>query len=75
MSKVFDQIERYDFDSNLIVDNAKVIWDYVYSFPGNAPVILERTGDMLMKMIMDRIDKEGAFLIHKETGLFECRNI
>lgn len=75
LSKVFDQIERYDFDSNLIVDNAKVIWDYVYSFPCNAPVILERTGDVLMQMIMDHIDKEGAFLIHKETGLFECKNI
>lgn len=75
LSKVFDHVERYDFDCDLIVDNARAIWDYVYSFPGNAPVILQRTGDLLMKMIQERIDKEGAFLIHKETGLFECRII
>lgn len=74
LSKLFHSIKRYDFDSNLIVDNAEVIWNYVYSFPGNAPVILDRTGDRLMKMIEERIEEEGAFLIHKETGLFECRN-
>lgn len=75
LTKLFNSVNRYDFDSNLIVDNAKVIWDYVYSFPGNAPVILDRTGDVLLKMIEERIEKEGAFFIHKETGLFECRNI
>jgi DNA-binding transcriptional MerR regulator/ubiquinone/menaquinone biosynthesis C-methylase UbiE len=74
LSKLFDSVKQYDYDSNLIVDNADVIWNYVYSFPGNAPIILERTGDKLMKMIKERIEKEGAFLIHKETGLFECRN-
>ncbi len=75
LSKLFYHVERFDYDCDLIVDNARVIWDYVYSFPGNAPVILGRSGDVLMKMIRERIDKEGAFLIHKETGLFECRNI
>lgn len=73
--KLFNHVERFDYDCNLIVDDARVIWDYVYSFPGNAPVILEKSGDVLMKMISERIDKEGAFLIHKETGLFECRNL
>ena len=75
LRKFFDEVTRIDFDCDLIVDNAKVIWDYVYSFPGNAPVKLERTGDVLMEMIKERIEKDGAFLIHKESGLFECRNI
>ena len=66
-------MERQDQDNDLIVDDAQAIYDYIYSFPGNASLILEQRGQELFKMIKDKLNREGAMFIHKSTGMFICR--
>lgn len=68
----FTHVKRLDYDSDLIVDNAQAIYDYVYSYPGNAATILDATGDAFLKKIELKIEREGAIYIHKSTGMFEC---
>ncbi len=73
LSRFFGKVWRQDMDNDLIVDNAEAIYDYVYSYPGNASLILKRRGDEFKKLLQERIEKEGAVYIHKSTGMFFCR--
>ena len=73
LHKFFSKIERLDHENDLIVDDADIIHDYVYSYPGNAPFILSQRGEEFRKMIQDKLEKEGAIFIHKSTGMFLCR--
>ena len=61
-----------DHENDLIVDEENVIYDYVYSYPGNAPFILEQHGDEFRRIIRAKLEKEGAIYIHKSTGVFIC---
>lgn len=70
--KHFAHVKRQDQDNDLIVDDAQAIYDYIYSFPGNAPLILEQRGEELMTLLRDKLDREGAMFIHKSTGMFIC---
>lgn len=72
LHKFFSKVERFDQDNDLVVDDADVIYDYVYSYPGNAPFILSQRGDEFRKMLQDKLEKEGAIFIHKSTGMFVC---
>lgn len=69
----FKDVKREDMDNDLIVDNAEALYNYVYSYPGNAPLILEQKGEEFKKLIQEKIEKEGAIYIHKSTGMFICR--
>ena len=73
LTRHFTHVERQDQDNDLIVDDAQAIYDYIYSFPGNASLILEQRGQELFKMIKDKLSREGAMFIHKSTGMFICR--
>ena len=55
------------------MDRADAIYDYVYSYPGNAPCILEQRGEEFREMLEDMLRREGAIYIHKDTGMFICR--
>ena len=69
----FSIIDRLDHENDLIVDNVEVIYNYVYSYPGNAPYILDQKGEKFRKLLQEKMDHEGAFFIHKSTGIFICR--
>lgn len=73
LHKFFSKVERFDHENDLIVDNTDSIYDYVYSYPGNAPFILSQRGEEFRGMIQDKLEKEGAIFIHKSTGMFVCR--
>lgn len=73
LTRHFAHVERQNQDNDLIVDDAQAIYDYIYSFPGNASLILEQRGQEMFKMIKDKLDREGAMFIHKSTGMFICR--
>ncbi|MDE5588449.1 MAG: MerR family transcriptional regulator [Acetatifactor sp.] len=73
LTKHFAHVERQDQDNDLIVDDPQAIYDYIYSYPGNASLILEQRGPELLKMIQDKLSREGAMFIHKSTGMFICR--
>lgn len=72
LQKFFSKIERFDHENDLIVDNADIIYDYVYSYPGNAPFILSQRGEEFLRLLQDKLEKEGAIFIHKSTGMFVC---
>lgn len=72
LSSFFTRVERQVMDNDLIVDDAEAIYDYVYSYPGNAPLILDQRGEKFKKLLQERIEKEGAIYIHKSTGMFIC---
>lgn len=72
LRKVFDSVKMEEQDSNLIVDNANVIYDYVYSYPGNVKEILDKRGKEFFKLICEKISREGAMFIRKSQGIFIC---
>ena len=71
--KHFSHVDRQDQDNDLIVDDPQAIYDYIYSFPGNASLILEQQGRKLMAAIQNKLSREGAMFIHKSTGMFICK--
>lgn len=70
LKKVFSKIKKEKYICDLVVDNPKCIYDYVYSYPGNASEILENMKEEFLSEINEKINKEGAFYIHKSTGMF-----
>ena len=73
LKKYFKSVTREIQDNDLLVDDADAIYNYVYSYPGNAPYVLDHRGDEFRQMLQERINKEGAIYIHKSTGMFMCR--
>lgn len=73
LRKFFADVECERQENDLIVDRADAIYDYVYSYPGNAPCILEQRGTEFRKMLEELLQREGAVYIHKDTGMFVCR--
>jgi len=73
LEKVFSTIECVICDSDLLVDSAEPLYEYVYSFPGNAAEMLKGRKKEFLKKAEEVIEKEGAFYIHKSTGMFRCR--
>lgn len=73
LRKFFGSIECQKQENGLIVDEAEAIYDYVYSYPGNAPCILEQRGEEFKRMLEERMEREGSIYIQKECGIFVCR--
>lgn len=73
LQQFFSKVERFDHDNDLIVDDIGAIFDYVYSYPGNAPFVLEQRGEEFRKLLRDKMERDGAVFIHKSTGMFVCR--
>lgn len=73
LRRFFAEVECERQENDLIVDRADAIYDYVYSYPGNAPCILEQKGAKFREMLEDMLRREGAIYIHKDTGMFICR--
>ncbi len=73
LKKIFPVVECERQENDLVVDNAEAIYDYVYSYPGNAPCILEQRGEEFRKLLEELLKREGAVYIRKDTGMFICR--
>ena len=73
LKKVFSQVKKQEQENDLIVDDTEVLYQYVYSYPGNAPEILGERGEEFRKLLEKQIKKEGAMYIHKSQGLFICK--
>ena len=69
----FSRVERMDQENDLIVDDIDGVYDYVSSYPGIAPCILEQRGEEFRRQLRERMDREGAIFIHKSAGMFRCR--
>ena len=72
LDKIFNLVTRIDFLNDLLVDDAKAVYDYVNSYPGNAAFVLEERGREFMDLLEKKIKKEGAIYIHGSTGIFIC---
>ena len=73
LRRFFKTVECNRHDNALIVDEADAIYDYVYSYPGNAPYILDQRGEEFRKLLWEKIEKEGSIYIKKDCGMFVCR--
>lgn len=73
LCKFFAVVECERQENDLVVDNAEVVYDYVYSYPGNAPCILEQRETEFRELLEKMLRREGAIYIHKDTGMFICR--
>ena len=73
LEQVFSSIECVICDSDLLVDRAEPLYEYVYSYPGNAAELLSGRKKEFLRKAEEIIEKEGAFYIHKSTGMFRCR--
>lgn len=72
LNKFFKNIRCDRQDNALIVDEVDAIYDYVYSYPGNSPYILEQRGEEFRRLLKERIEKEGSIYIQKDAGMFIC---
>jgi len=73
LQTVFDGIECVICDSDLLVDEAEPVYEYVYSYPGNAGELIKDRKEEFLSMVEEIIERDGAFYIHKSTGMFRCR--
>ena len=73
LQTVFSDIECVVCDSDILVDEAEPVYEYVYSFPGNAGELLKNRKEEFLKQVEEMIERDGAFYIHKSTGMFRCR--
>lgn len=72
LEKHFPVVRCERQENDLLVDNVDALYDYVYSYPGNAPCILEQRGEEFRQMLKERMDREGAIYIRKDQGMFLC---
>lgn len=72
LKQYFETVQREIQDNDLVVDNADAIYNYVSSYPGNAPYILSCREKEFRQIIQEKIDKNGAIYIHKAAGMFIC---
>lgn len=73
LQTVFDCIECVMCDSDLLVDEAEPVYEYVYSYPGNAGEVIKNRKEEFLRKVEEIIERDGAFYIHKSTGMFRCR--
>ena len=73
LETVFDDIECVICESDLLVDAAEPVYEYVYSFPGNAGELIRDRKEEFLSKVTEIIERDGAFYIHKSTGMFKCR--
>ena len=71
----FSMINQDIQDNDLLVDDVEAIYNYVHSYSGNAPYILEKRADEFREMIKKKLEKEGIIYIHKSVGMFMCKNV
>ena len=71
----FSMIHQDIQDNDLLVDNVEAIYNYVHSYSGNAPYILEKRADEFRELIKKKLEKEGVIYIHKSAGMFMCKNL
>lgn len=73
LQTVFSDIECVICDSDLSVDAAEPVYEYVYSYPGNAGEVIKDRKEEFLSKVEEIIERDGAFYIHKSTGMFRCR--
>ncbi len=73
LQTVFDNIECVICDSDLLVDAAEPVYEYVFSYPGNASELIKNRKEEFIFKVEEIIERDGAFYIHKSTGMFRCR--
>lgn len=73
LERVFSEVECVICDSDILVDVAEPVYEYVYSYPGNAAEHIKDRKEEFLRKVEEIIERDGAFYIHKSTGMFRCR--
>ena len=73
LEKWFDEIEIIPYKSDLLVNDAVLLADYAFSMPKVKELFEAEEKEALTAFFHERIEKDGAIFIAKETGLFIAR--
>lgn len=73
LSVYFSQVERVDYKDSLSVDRAEPLLDYILSCHGNQHEYLNDNYTVFRSYVKTKVEREGAFHVTKEAGIFRCR--
>lgn len=74
ISKWFCSVKLQRYKDSLMIKKAAPLIDYIFSMPGNVKESFDEDKlEQLIKMLENRIKKDGAIYITKDTGYFQGR--
>lgn len=75
LKNFFDSIEWWEHENDLLVPDAKTVYDYVASYSKEAAEILKKDKERFLKRAEKdlRFEESSALYIHKATGVVVCR--
>ncbi|WP_455539032.1 MerR family transcriptional regulator [Terrisporobacter sp.] len=71
LSKYYNDITKYTYEDELVVNNDKDILEYIYSIPGNIEVLDSKRKEF-ETYISNEMAKKGRIDITDNNGLFKC---
>ena len=74
LEKCFQNVELYNYEDSLIVDDAKPIIAYLYSTHGNLQEIIKDKEADFERFIENEIINNKTIFISKYSGLFICKD-
>lgn len=72
LSEYFEEVSLEMYEDGLLVDDAEVLGDYIFSCHGNQNEILLGRKEEFKKFLSGKM-KAGKFRITKEAGVFVCK--
>jgi cyclopropane fatty-acyl-phospholipid synthase-like methyltransferase len=72
LKNVFSNVIIEEQTNDLIVPDAQAIYNYIYSWPGNAKTIMNERRKESLEYINKNISIEKPFFIHKSSGAFKA---
>lgn len=75
LKNYFGRIEWWEQENDLLVPDAKIVYDYVASYSKEAADILKKDKERFLKRAEEelRFSESQALYIHKATGVVVCR--
>ncbi|WP_315671426.1 methyltransferase domain-containing protein [Clostridium sp. 19966] len=73
LEKYFFDINRYDYDDKLIVNESEPLLNYLFSTHGNIKEILKDNKTQFEEFVRNKLNECGRMEITKSSGLFESR--
>lgn len=73
LQQFFSGIEWWEQKNDLLVPDARLVYDYVASYSKEAAEILQKDRTNFLKQVESEKNPDGLFYIHKSTGVVVCR--
>ena len=73
LKKQFSSVVKHMYEDELIIDDARPLYDYIISCHGNQVDLLNDRMEEFIAFIEHRIQRDGNIHITKEAGVFICK--